>query len=160
MEEVFVPDKTFRENFFRLNGRLNRWRFFKRSILLLLIAFVLVALLTIGLIIAVAHAPQRMSAEQFLATDSGVAIMLAGAAILLFMEASSYCLVVRRLHDLGYGKTFAVIYTVGTSLQFITNEELSNALGLIFLIPGLWLTFKKGTVGANEYGPDPLNEGV
>lgn len=54
---------------------------------------------------------------------------------------ASFSLISRRAHDTGHGSTLFLILWL---------------IPVINIISGLYLLFKEGEIGANEYGPDPL----
>ena len=123
----YQEDKTISEIFFTAKGRLNRWRYFKRSMLLIFLEIVL------AIIIAVAFFDP--SGEDL--TPMGYILLFIMIAIFLPVH---YLLAARRLHDL----------------------NKTGWLCLVMMIPavnapfGIYLLFAPGTVGANQYGADPL----
>ena len=143
----YVPDETFSDMFLKKDGRLNRLRYFKR-----------------GLVITSIN-----SISQAISMSFG-----------LFISALSYYLYYvlarRRLQDLGKGDTLAKIFSISGvvySLIFLSKiagkdeymaafevmvvkSPISIIFGLGMLSMGLYLTFAKGTTGANQYGSDPL----
>ena len=134
----YVPDKTILEMFLTGKSRLNRWRYFKRAVVVLIIY----NLLSIPLV--------------FMGIDinnpSIVACAYVVVPLLLFLIIG-YRLDVRRLHDAGKGKTLAVVSVI------VNFASVLSLFALIVSIPiALYILLTPGTHGANEYGPDPLGE--
>lgn len=97
------------------------------------------------------------------------------AAISLLMVAAFTVALVRRLNDLEWGAWIGYLYgliTVGTTAYTYMNFKdvmlnstnpgqmgpaniAISAFGLIAFIFFIVLVFKRGTVGANNHGPDP-----
>ena len=133
-QNQYVPDNGVQETFFRQDGRLNRLRYFKR-------------MLVVGIV------------------SSLLNILIGSTLGTLITLYPQYCLVLRRLHDLGKDNTLALV-TIGMGIftafiPFMDSESilpLLMILGLIGLVIGLYLLFKKGDEGPNQYGPDPLGK--
>lgn len=139
----YILDNGFKDNFLKTEGRLNRKRFFIRSIAILLLAVLLI------IIIAIA------------ATDGMGEISDVGGVLILGVmigaEVVYYCLNVRRLHDLGHKNTLAVVLLVFAAIQlFDISDFLSGLTGLAGFVCFLYLLLAKGMDGPNEFGPDPL----
>ena len=80
-----------------------------------------------------------------------------------------FCNTAKRMHDLNWPTSWAAILTV-LGIFITYGNKLTKAFArtnntvlygrmvvvLIFCVPFLYLTFKKGTDGPNQYGPDPL----
>lgn len=156
-ESISLPDRGIRQMFFSTGGRLNRLRYFKRQLVLGLSA---------GLFLGVAGlllpAPLGRVAEQ---------------GVPLFVCWPAYCLAVRRLHDMGREEGLAKAM-IGCNLLailagiFFDMEHVMltgpsdpatsgifygyGALSLLTLALGLFLLFKRGERGRNQYGADPL----
>ena len=141
-----VKDKTLAENFFKREGRLNRLRYFKRNVVLAIVTFILMFINTLIFLDTMTHE---------LSTAGNFFMMI----IMLIMFVPSYCLVVRRLHDMDRDELLAKLYIVGgvTScfLQFILKYEF-EPLEIVMVILGLYILLVPGTQGANQYGADPL----
>lgn len=127
----YKEDKTFQEMFLTSEGRLNRWRYFCRGMMLGAPALLLY-LMSMG---SAYHGSN--------AGFSGAFGLFLLYCLICFVP--NVMLAVRRLHDL----------------------NLSGWYYLAFLIPvvgglfALYTLFAPGTVGANKYGADPLeNERV
>ena len=143
----YVPDETIQDMFFKLNGRLNRMRYFKRYMVYIFTLTILIMILS----------------NIF---DDELITLISTASFYI-----SYCLDVRRLQDLNKDATlariilvFAIISNlVGLSAdEYATDSELMGVLGLqtllwLPILPiQLYLLFAEGTCGANRYGADPL----
>lgn len=123
----YKPDKTFGELFFRSRGRLNRWRYFKRSFLMLIVHVVLLILL-----IAAFMEPDGKNVNEF--------GWIGMCVVTIFFLPSYYMLTIRRLHDLNKSGWFCLLMLV----PFVNN-----------IFP-FYVLLAPGTVGPNEYGADPL----
>ena len=143
----YVPDETIQDMFFKLNGRLNRMRYFKRYMVYIFTLTILIMILS----------------NIF---DDELITLISTASFYI-----SYCLDVRRLQDLNKDATlariilvFAIISNlVGLSAdEYATDSELMGVLGLqtllwLPILPiQLYLLFAEGTCGVNRYGADPL----
>lgn len=157
-----VKDKGFVENFLKRDGRLNRWRYFKRLLALFLISeLVLIVAGTIVMIIFYVLMPDA----SFWNNDAELknyAIIFAQGVCFLMMPAY-FCLMVRRLHDLNKGEAIAYWLTavscaniLGLDLGQREDSILESILQLINLGFTIYLLFFRGTKGNNQYGSDPL----
>lgn len=124
-------DNGIKENFFRWDGRLNRKRYLKRLLALAGISALYILFLIAAVVFGI-DLPDPDTANGFF----GVFTLLS-----LPITIASYMLMIRRLHDTGLSG-FLIL------LNFV---PLVN-LGLL-----LYVLFKKGTEGDNQYGPDPLS---
>ena len=146
--------------FFTFEGRLNRWAYFKSCIILFLlnVAINLLAVAIFG---------------SNTAKGSVLGNMLVGV-----WQFASWCagitLMTRRLHDLNKSGWLQLIFIVPTFIAlaaFITmvigiglgNASIGIVGGGLIVVAGLlaiafqlWVLFKKGTEGPNDYGSDPL----
>ena len=147
--KIYTEDKTLQEMFLKNTGRLNRLRYFKRSLVMILVTFVIdFILITI------------FSDEWGIPTSFGnLATSVVGIVALVPM----YCLNVRRLQDLNKDDTIAkIILAVCFGALFIPDEDyysLSTLVIIVCLVETiivLYLLFAPGTKGENKYGPDPL----
>ena len=111
----YVPDKGIKEMFFRSDGRLNRMRYFLRSMVLGIIMLVI----------------------DFVAylIDPDFGAIVISLLPLAFMP-SSVMLNIRRLHDLNYSGWFAIIafipiinLAIGLMLTFIPGTPGPNKYG-------------------------------
>lgn len=148
-------DYGIKENFFKLSGRLNRWRYFKRRV-------VLAALTYIFLLIG-----YKLLGYEYGQTTTAASIYN-GIISLLFIVPTS-CLNVRRLQDMNSGKALAVVYAILKAAMafmdftFVEFKQMNTLWG--YLVPTaatfsmlleMYLMISPGTYGKNKYGADPL----
>lgn len=126
----YQEDSTFLEMFLSINGRLNRFRYFKRSFLLLIIETILA--------FAIVAAFMEPSGQN-ISTAGYIAFIL---MIIVFVPPH-YMLMIRRLHDLNKTGWMCLIMLIP----------------LVNTIFSFYVLFAPGTVGYNQYGADPV-EGV
>lgn len=70
-----------------------------------------------------------------------------------------YCLYVRRLHDIGHDERLAILTVAISALLLISKDahsEFAALMGIAVISISLYMVFKEGTHGPNEYGLDPL----
>lgn len=148
---VYVEDKTLEEIFLRKDGRLNRLRYFKRTLLLGVTGIVAMLACVIFFIDAWGNIS---TFGDFLTTII--------ALLLLFPV---YCLSVRRLHDLGKDEKMAVVYCLLNliALKFLNHNPNSFELPTWLIIDYVlqtgitfYLWLMPGVRGENKYGADPL----
>jgi Predicted membrane protein len=123
--EKILQEKIKRE-FYTYQGRLNRWAYFQRGLILSVVCFVF--LLIFGGIAAVA---------------SGVISFLFGAIAVvgyIFICIGTVMLAIRRCHDLDKSGWLSLVLFIP----------------YVNIIGGLYILFAKGTQGDNKYGPDLL----
>ena len=155
-----VKDKGFVENFLKREGRLNRWRYFKRMFALLLISEIVV--IVVSIIAALSMPTVIFSSDTSLFDNLIVNI----AKVVGFLLTPAYfCLMVRRLHDLNKSEAIAyvavaVICVNILSLDLEQEEDsiLEIALQWLNFAFTLYLLFFPGTKGNNKYGSDPLEK--
>lgn len=147
--EVYKEDRTLQEQFLKTEGRLNRLRYLKRNLVLLLV-WILICILFV--LIFSDDMGNLSSTGNILSSVIGIGMMI-----------PSYCLDVRRLHDMDKDSTLAKIsFVLGLFMIFINDEDPFNpsVAGLIVssvnFIVILYFLFVSGTKGANKYGADPL----
>ena len=150
-DNIYKPDDDFGQMFLSREGRLNRLRYFKRTIL---IGFTEVML-------------DIILGESLKNSDVIIAILT-----FCFLWPQ-YCLDVRRLKDINKSKMLAdfklgigiytCILSYNIDLEAIINYGINDSyatqlvgLGLAGCAVGLYLLFASGTNGKNQYGPDPL----
>jgi len=72
----------------------------------------------------------------------------------------SWALILKRLHDLGYGWKALLVFVALDVLSVVVNllgyQEIDTQLTLFSLGLAAMLGAIKGTTGTNRYGPDPL----
>ena len=139
----YQKDGTWKEMFLRTDGRLNRKRYIKRTLLLCAVAIVAAVITAL------------------LFTDAETGLTVAGSvvllAVILGVYVVSFCLNVRRLHDLNMNKDLAVAIIVTSVIATLSEGSLiSDLLSLFNFGVGIFLMAKCGTTGDNDYGADPL----
>ena len=157
-----VKDKGFVENFLKRDGRLNRWRYFKRLLALFLISeLVLIVAGTIVMIIFYVLMPDASFWNNDAELKNYAIIFAQGVCFL--MTPAYFCLMVRRLHDLNKGEAIAYWLTavscaniLGLDLGQREDSILESILQIINLGFTIYLLFFRGTKGNNQYGSDPL----
>ena len=140
----YIEDKTIQDMFLKTTGRLNRLRYFKRCLAIMSIAFVAIIFGAVSL--------NQYDFNTFMKIIS-----------ILFMPFN-YCLNVRRLQDMNCDNKLAIASLVIQGIQIseidtiaYTYSLISSVAVVISMIIGMFLLFKDGTHGVNDYGPDPLN---
>lgn len=146
-----VPDNGIAENLFRRDGRLNRWRFFKRCFLLGLVEFLIVFVI----FLVTTNALGQIS------TMGSILIKVVSLVVLL----PYFCLSIRRLHDMNKNETLAYV-CVGLSIistfmidkDFFVSEpsNFENIITVVNGFVGLYILLCPGTHGDNQYGSDTL----
>lgn len=146
-----VKDEGIFENFFRRDGRLNRWRYFKRNLVIFFVAMIIL----FGIIIVDVNALGHLS------SFGNNAVKFFSAAV----QVPIFCLMVRRLHDMNKNETLAYV-AIGLSLagtlfqgnDFLVTEPstLENLLNVVSGFINLYILLCPGTHGVNQYGADPL----
>ena len=123
----YEKDNGLVEMFFTWHKRLNRLRYFKRAMAL----FAVETILTFAITLATLE-------------PSGNDISATGYVLVTIMfiafVPSHYMLMIRRLHDLNKSGLFCLLMLVP-----VVNAIFS-----------LYLLFAPGTIGANNYGADPI----
>ena len=147
-----VPDIGIVENFFKRDGRLNRWRYFKRS----------VALGFVDLIFLMMIFFTDVNALGELSTFGNAMVK----AVVLIFQLPFYCLMVRRLHDIDHSEklaqlslamSIATVFFTDYNINAPANQSLiESIIVLVNGAIGLYVLFRHGTKGANQYGEDPL----
>lgn len=123
----YEKDNGLIEMFFTWHKRLNRLRYFKRALVLVGIEMILAFAITL--------ATMEPSGDDI--SSTGYVLF---ALMCLVCAVPHYMLIIRRLHDL----------------------NLTGWLCLLIIVPGvnvffsLYLLFAPGTIGANDYGADPI----
>lgn len=122
-------DVSFVDHFFKRTGRINRLRYFKRVLLLSVLELLLFEI------------------NPYL------------GYITIY---PTYCLNVRRLQDLNKGPEIAYGIVAITILSLVMSIIEVGFMALVTLLVdislSLYLLFAAGTVGANKYGADPLED--
>lgn len=108
-------DVTIKEKYFNYKGRLNRKRYFFRTLIL---SFIF----------------------GFAGTILGSILPILVYPVWIVWIVSVAMLAIRRLHDLNKSGWFYLL----------------TLIPVVNFLVGIYLTFAKGTIGPNQYGPDPL----
>ncbi len=92
----------------------------------------------------------------------------AAAPFILFAFVSTYILAIKRLHDRNKSGwwTLVFLWTPGVLDRISNKVAEDSAIWWVLVLAGaalsLWglieLGFRRGTDGANDYGPDPLGK--
>ena len=147
-----VKDEGFVENFFRRNGRLNRWRYFKRTTLLVVIEVMILTFLAAFF--------EFTSLDRKISSGEDIFIKFIGLIFII----PQFCLMARRLQDLNKNETLAYLYVAFqiwsvATLDFSDYSEptlVENLVGIIQILLLLYTLLFVGTRGKNKYGEDPL----
>ncbi|MBR2179240.1 MAG: DUF805 domain-containing protein [Selenomonadaceae bacterium] len=148
-QDTYVADTTVRDMFLKSSGRLNRLRYFKRSVVVGIFKVLMMLILLIML-------------KLFNVDLDDLDLFHIVIVVYIVFTVFFYFLYVRRLQDLNKNNTLAIIRTVsGLVLLFLTATQdettvLSLIVSLITLYIDLYLLFADGTHGRNDYGADPL----
>ena len=144
----YVKERELSEIFLKTSGRLNRLRYFKRSMAIALVEIVIL----IPIIFAFSDIWGNLTTFGSILT----------AAVILAGWVPYYCLMVRRMHDLNKDNTLAI---VSLGIQIFGTVfgsdgfDMSAIESVAYLINGviaLYMLFAPGTKGDNQYGEDPL----
>lgn len=147
-----VPDIGIVENFFKRDGRLNRWRYFKRSVVLGFVDLIFLMMIFFTDVNALGE----------LSTFGNAMVK----AVVLIFQLPFYCLMVRRLHDIDHSEklaqlslamSIATVFFTDYNINAPANQSLiESIIVLVNGAIGLYVLFRHGTKGANQYGEDPL----
>ena len=144
-------DETFQEMFLTTSGRLNRLRYFKRSLVIGIIHAVLF------LTIFGAHSDYVGNLNS---TGETLTILLG----IIFL-VPRYCLDVRRLHDMGKDKEIAYLFAAADLISYFSGSYNPDDMplylilvGLIILALWLYVLLTPGNIGSNRYGEDLLQK--
>ncbi len=150
----YVEENSLAEMFLKRHGRLNRWRYFKRIVVL---GVAMTMLLTLGYkLLGYEYGQVSTSAQVY------------NAIITLIFIVPKYCLNVRRLQDMNRGKLIAVVYAVLTAVMGCMDFNVlelyqKNYLSFLILLMAffsimisLYLLISPGTRGKNRYGESPI----
>lgn len=153
-----IPDEGFQANFFKMEGRLNRWRYFKRTLLITLLVMLVAGVISVAFMDDQGDTPKEFD------------YLLSMIDFVLLY--SCYTLDVRRLHDMGKTEYMAqqalalgIMMDVGDYFVKYPNGDYNvhssffwmyAAGGIVYCVLAVYFLFAEGNYGANEYGPDPL----
>ena len=151
-----ADDRTIKEIFFRHSGRLNRWRYFKRRVVLAILTYIF---LLIG--------------YKILGYEYGQVTASAGiynGIISLIFLIPTTCLNIRRLQDMNQGIFLAVAYVILKAVMAFsditftefkhmdtTSAYLVPILATFSMLFEMYFMISPGTYGRNKYGANPLD---
>ena len=149
--------KSILKKIFTTKGRLNRLRYFKYHFSLFLILAILefVIFFTFGFF---------NSVNKILT----IILLLIAVFTCIFILVAQIMLAIRRLHDLNYSGWYYLLWLIFIMIASTTYKVADKTDNIYFLICSLifdllclafslCMLFKKGTVGTNKYGADPLS---
>ena len=144
------PDSGLYENFLRRDGRLNRWRYFKRITLLAVVETLIAMVVFI----------MNMNALGQLSSSGETVFKL----LLAVGQIPFLCLMIRRLHDCDKDEKLAYVSLALNALTIILTDyktlaepsSFENAVTIFAGLIGLYVLLCPGTHGENQYGEDPL----
>ncbi|MBR1579919.1 MAG: DUF805 domain-containing protein [Selenomonadaceae bacterium] len=117
----------FKQNIFTVEGRLNRLRYFKYTLLVSVVCGVLEVVLV-------------WLASKLTGSGEGILITVVYTLSSIPMFIGNAMVTVRRCHDLNMSGGFVLLCIIP----------------IVNVLFGIYLLFAKGTVGWNKYGADPL----
>lgn len=123
------------EDFFTLQGRLNRLKYLQYILCIACIG-------AIGVIMVLPRVPPSLQPL----------VIYPNCALLIWMM---FVIIVKRLHDLGLSGWTLLVYFIVICIAIAIDQVLAMLIKNIF---SLYLFLKKGDEGENEYGKDPLEE--
>lgn len=147
--EDYFSEAYLKETFLSRDGRLGRFSYFKRMIVLEIVRIMLLVIV------------EWLLLKEWETMNTPCAIV--ESLISLFALYPDYCLTVRRIKDINKSLSLANIYifiagiyTIGASIdnQFIYSAG-GKLLVLIYMGFAIYFLFTPGTNGANQYGEDP-----
>ena len=154
-----AQDRTIKEIFFRTDGRLNRWRYFTRRVI---VSIVTKIFLFIG---------YKILGYEYEQVTTAATVYNSAVSIIFLLPI--YCLTVRRLQDMNQNKMLAVVYVILnvitavafsdiTFAEFKQMDTMSPYIVLSFatfsMMLDLYFMISPGTYGKNKFGSNPLDE--
>ena len=148
-----------KSSFFSYKDRIGRKKYLLLSLTIIVLGFALLMGLAIGGSYILKHFFQIPISDQ----NQIVPIFLILPGAILLWTIYSFP-AVKRLHDIGFSGWFFLLmllqpaYTLFRKIylndvRFIDIELLLSGISLVVIFV---LLFKRGTMGSNKYGPDPL----
>ena len=136
--------------FFKFNGRINRAKYW---LAVLIYAVIYVVLAIFGYV-----------------TDQNAIFQAINGMLAIVIFISSLAVGVKRLHDRNKSGWYLVLFyivpgilvTAGIVVGTVMEDSIviASVLGLVAFAIGVWAFVEmgclRGTIGANQYGPDPL----
>ena len=151
-----AEDSSIKEIFFRTSGRLNRWRYFTRRIIVSVLTkfFLFVGYKVLG--------------YEYGQVTTAAGIYNGFISIIFLIPI--FCLTVRRLQDMNKGKFLAVVYVAMnvfmafsdmtfTDFKYMESATSYLVLTIVTFSMMLYMYFmiSPGTYGKNKYGVNPLD---
>ena len=142
---------------FSFKGRLSRMPFLIGLLFLVVLVVALEGSIMFALnsIFKGAEPPTEEVTKRFASFEDRLWVILA-----ISVWWPSWALILKRLHDLGYGWKALLVFVVLDVLSVVVNllgyQEIDTQLTLFGTGLAVMLGAIKGTTGANRYGPDPL----
>ena len=152
-----ADDKTIYEVFFKTSGRLNRFRYFLRRVVLSVLTKIFL------------FAGYKVIGYEYGQTTTAAVIYNSAISIIFLIPI--FCLTVRRLQDMNQGKLLAVVYVtlnIVTAVAFtdITFTEFKQmdtispylvlSLATFSMLMDMYFMISPGSYGKNKYGENPL----
>ncbi|HVY50584.1 MAG TPA: DUF805 domain-containing protein [Devosia sp.] len=150
-----------------MDGRINRQRWWIGVIVLIIIGIILSWILGLifgtGFMMNPALATDPAAVAAYIQRASWVGVITG-----IILAYPYVCLTVKRRHDRnnnGYDAmgliALSILWNLATALGLVSPiGAIGSVIGLILLIYAIYILvvvgFLKGTAGANNYGPDPL----
>ena len=144
-----------KENFFKISGRLNRWRYFKRRVVLAVLTYIC---LLVG---------YKILGYEYGQTTTAAAVYNGVISMLFIIPAT--CLNIRRLQDMNRGKALAVVYAVLKTVMafsditftefkymYTVSSYIVLTLATFSMLLDMYLMLAPGSYGKNKYGANPL----
>ena len=148
---------------FGFSGRLNRGKYWASIVIWFLVY--LVAWIAVFAIIG-SRLPD-FSGDNIVAIISALGMgLLVLVIVTIPMLISGFAIGIKRLHDRNKSGWWILLFYFGPSvLAGIGNSSYNDAVALVLnlasFVIAIWglveLGFLRGTVGSNQYGPDPLD---
>lgn len=138
LKEIYLTD----------TGRFNRLKYFKYLMLLAIFQIIVISIIE-----------TIFSDEYGYVTQTGETFSI---LILIALLVPTYFITAKREHDLGQNFLTTTLIILSLCQIYVMYDSdlfggaLSTITGLAYLILSAYLTFKRGDVGENQYGPDPL----
>ncbi len=151
---------------FSVSGRINRAKWWLAVVFWTVVWIVSVLVLVIVFAQDIGRFSTADSAEALrLVLSYGALAILFIALIVIPMMVSGIFVGIKRLHDRNKSGWWIVLFYVGPVItealgQNTGSPVLAFVMSIASFVIAIWalveLGFLRGTIGANEYGPDPL----